>query len=155
MKLTVQKRIAAQTLGCSEKRIVFDPERLMDIKEAITKADIRSLVKDKLIHKKPKRGVSRVRARRTHVQKRKGRQKGKGNRRGTAKARSPKKRVWINKIRLLRNFLKELKDKGYFTTTIYRMLYLKSKGGFFRNKKHIKIYIDDHQLANKLEKGKK
>ena len=40
MNLNLQKRLAANVIGCSEKRVVFDPSRLEDIKEAITKTDI-------------------------------------------------------------------------------------------------------------------
>ena len=65
VKLKLQKRLAASILGCSEKRIVFDTDRLEDIKEAITKLDIRSLIADKAIKAKPIKGVSRVRARKT------------------------------------------------------------------------------------------
>ena len=45
MELKVQKRLSAQVMGCSEKRVIFDPARLNDIKEAITKKDIKLLVK--------------------------------------------------------------------------------------------------------------
>ena len=42
--LNVQKRLAAQILKCGRNRVRFDPDRLEDIKEAITKTDIRSLI---------------------------------------------------------------------------------------------------------------
>jgi len=51
------------------------------------------------------------------------------------------------KIRLQRTFLKELYDKEYLTTEVYRDLYKKAKGGFFRSKRHIKLYVDDNNLA--------
>ncbi len=53
------------------------------------------------------------------------------------------------KIRLLRSFLKELKEKQILTAANYKDLYRKSSGGFFRNKRHLKIYIDEHNLAEK------
>ncbi len=62
---------------------------------------------------------------------------------------SEQKREWINKIRLQRKFLKELKDKKIIIPSIYQELYLKAKGGFFRNKKHIKLYLEEHNLAKK------
>ncbi|MFH1439904.1 MAG: 50S ribosomal protein L19e [Candidatus Woesearchaeota archaeon] len=147
MKLKVQKRIAAQILKCSEKRVVFDPDSLKEIKEAITKADIKSLIRQHVIRKIQKKGVSRVRAKKRHIQKTKGRQRGKGVRKGTANARTPKKRSWINKIRLQRSFLKKLKEKSLLSTKIYRMLYVKAKGGFFRTHKHLKNYINEHKLV--------
>ena len=49
MKLDNQKRLAAQILKCSKKRVKFDPDRSSDIKESITKADIRNLIKEEAI----------------------------------------------------------------------------------------------------------
>ena len=149
MKLTVQKRIAAEVLGCSQKRVIFDTDSLKDIKEAITKADIKSLVKQRMIRKLQKKGVSRVRAKKRHVQKTKGRRRGIGKRKGTAKARTPEKRAWINKIRLQRAVLKQLKEKALIAKNIYRDLYLKAKGGFFRSRRHLKTYMDENKLFKK------
>lgn len=149
MKLNLQKRIAAQIMKCSQKRVKFDNSKLSDIKEAITKADIKSLIFQGTIKKRPLKNTSKYWARKNKSQKRKGRQRGHGSRKGTLSARFPRKRVWINKIRLQRRFLKELKDKKMITSLIYQELYLKAKGGFFRNKKHIKLYLDEHKLVNK------
>ena len=49
MELKAQKRIAGVILKCSPKRIRFDPDRLSDIKESITKVDIKSLINDKAV----------------------------------------------------------------------------------------------------------
>ena len=87
MQLDTKKRLAAQILKCSKNRIWFDVDRLEDIKEAITKADIRSLIADKAVKEKPVKGVSRTRARKTALQKRKGRRKGIGSRKGKKTAR--------------------------------------------------------------------
>ena len=143
MKVNNQKRLAAQILKCSKKRIRFDPNRLSDIKEAITKVDIRGLIKDKVITKIPAKGVSRGRARKRLVQRRKGKQKGEGSRKGSRGARLPRKREWINKIRAQRELLKKLKEKKIIDDKLYRELYLKSKGGFFRSKRHIKLYLEE------------
>jgi large subunit ribosomal protein L19e len=149
MMLKLQKRLAADVMGCSPKKIVFDPARLEDIKEAITKTDIRLLIGDGTITVLPKRGVSRARARETHTQKRRGLRRGAGSRKGTSTARHPKKRAWINKIRAQRDFLKELKDKTIVTQEVYKDLYHKAGGGFFRSIKHIKIFMDERNLAVK------
>ena len=146
MKLKLQKRLAADIQGCSEKRILFDKARLEDIKEAITKLDIRSLISDGAIKEKPVKGVSRVRARKTALQKRKGKRKGAGSKKGKSTARLTKKEAWIRKIRIQRKFLKELRDKGLVNKNSYHSLYSKSKGGFFRNKRHIKLYIEERGL---------
>ncbi len=147
MKLKIQKRLAAYILKCSPKRIAFDKERLDEIKESITKADIKSLIKDKAIIRTPVKGISRVRAKKRKLQKRKGRQKGAGSRKGKRTARLSKKDKRISTIRIQRDFLKNLREKGVISRNIYQNLYRKSKGGFFRSKRHIKMYIEENRLA--------
>lgn len=151
MKLAVQKRLASQILKCSPKRVKFNSERLADIKEAITKTDIRGLLGDKTVSAIPARGVSRSRANKKAAQKHKGLQRGPGKRKGKKTAINPPKKAWMTKIRLQRSFLRELKDKGYLEQEVYKNLYAKAKGGFFRSKRHIKIYLDDHKLAKVSE----
>src|SRR3989338_1009010 len=102
MELKIQKRLAAQVLKCSPKRIRLDVERLEEIKEAITKADIRSLINNKAIIEVQKKGVSRFRAKIRHLKKKKGRYKGFGSRKGRNTARLPPKRRWMNAVRLQR-----------------------------------------------------
>lgn len=143
MKLDTQKRLAAQLLKCSKKRVRFDTERLEDIKEAITKADIRGLINDKVITKVHAKGVSRGRARHKLMQKRKGKQKGEGSRKGSRGARLSRKREWINRIRAQRELLDILKEKKVIDGHLYRELYLKSKGGFFRSRRHIRLYLEE------------
>ncbi|MBS3157077.1 50S ribosomal protein L19e [Candidatus Woesearchaeota archaeon] len=147
MKLTTQKRIAAEVLGIGINKVKFDVDKLDEIKEAITKSDIRSLVKNKVISKKAKNSQSRARARIIRIQKRKGNRKGPGSKTGTKKARSNPKRLWVRKIRILRTFLRGLKEKGKLENKDYRNLILKSKGGYFRSKRHIKLYITEHRMV--------
>lgn len=142
--LRVQKRIASQILNCSPKRVWFDNERLDDIKQAITKHDIRLLIGDGAIKEKPVKSISKVRVRKLKLQKSKGRRKGEGTRKGTLNARINFKRRWMEKIRIQREFLKELVSKNVITKKAYRELYLKSKGGYFRSKRHIKLFLDEH-----------
>ncbi len=152
MKLSVQKRLAADVLKCSPKRVHLIPERVADIKEAITKADIRGLIAEGLIVEKQKTGVSRARAKHKADQRRKGLQRGPGKRKGKKTAIVPRKEAWMAKIRTQRNFLKELREKGLLEQEDFKALYRKSKGGFFRNKRHIKIYMNEHDL---VKAGKK
>lgn len=146
MQLKIQKRLAAQILKSSENDIWLDSNRLDEIKEAITKADIKSLIKDKAIKAKKIRGISRYRARKRNLQKSKGRRRGPGSLKGSKGARLSKKRGWINHIRVQRVFLQNLRDKGVIAKSSYRPLYMKSKGGFFRSKRHIKIYMQEHGI---------
>jgi large subunit ribosomal protein L19e len=146
MQLKIQKRLAARILKSSENDIWLDPNRLDEIKEAITKADIKSLIKDKAIKARKTKGISRYRARKGKKQKSKGRRKGSGSIKGGRGARLSKKKGWINHIRIQRIFLQNLRDKNVIDKSSYRTLYRKSKGGFFRSKRHIKIYMQEHGI---------
>jgi large subunit ribosomal protein L19e len=142
MKLNTQKRIAGKIFGCSPSRVILDEERLEDIKEAITKVDIRSLIKEGAIKQKPIKGTSKARAKKSKVQKKKGLRKGLGKRKGKPTSRVPKKEKWMSKIRVQRKFLKELREKEIINQKEYSKLRAKSKGGFFRSKRHIKIFLE-------------
>jgi large subunit ribosomal protein L19e len=152
MMLKLQKRLAANILHCSPKRVVFDPARLEDIKEAITKTDIRLLVGERAVSKRPQKGVSRGRANKQKIQKSKGLRKGAGSRKGKATARRPTKQAWMDGIRAQRKFLKHLKDNALIKHEAFKELYSKSKGGYFRSIKHIKLYLTEHNLL--LAQGK-
>lgn len=146
MKLKNQKRIAAKILKVGKKHVKFDQDKLSDIKEAITKADIRSLVGQNIIKRKQYKSQSHSKARKVAEQKRKGRRKGHGSRKGKSTARLPPKRVWINKVRLQRDLLSTLKDKKLITNKTYREMRAKVKGGFFRTRNHISLYLKEHNL---------
>lgn len=152
MELKNQKRLAAEILKCSTKKIHFDPENLSDIQEAITKADLKSLINQGIVSARKKGPSSRVRARKNLRQKGKGNRKGAGSRKGRKHARLAKKESWMLKIRAQRELLRKLKDHEMIEKKTYRDLYLKAKGGFFRNKRHIKLYIEEHKLLRQNEK---
>jgi ribosomal protein L19E len=52
-------------------------------------------------------------------------------------------------VRAQRELLKRMKEKGLITPAVYKGLYNKSKGGFFRSRKHLKLYIEERHLAEK------
>ncbi len=144
--LNVQKRIASSLLKGSGKRVKFDVTMLEDIKEAITRADLKSLINSGAITIIQKKGVSRARAKFNQRQKSKGQRKGQGKRKGKATARTPAKELWMTKIRAQRKFISELKAKSLVSNKTYRDLYSKSKGGFFRSRRHIKLYLNENKL---------
>lgn len=150
--LQTQKRLAGAILKAAPKRIRFDPARLHDIKAAITKRDVNTLIKQGVITVIPKRGVSRARAVHNAIQRAKGLRKGPGSKEGKATARNPSKKAWISKIRSQRRFIEELREKKIISLENYRVLYAKSKGGFFRNVRHIKIYLNEQNLATRPAK---
>ncbi len=148
--MKLQRRMAAKILKCGENRVWLDPAREEEVKQAITKADIRRLIKKGYIKKLPEQGNSRGRARKVMKQKKKGRRKGRGKKKGTKKEG---KEQWIKKIRALRRFLKKLKDEGKITPQTYKEMYRKAKGGFFKSKNHLKIYLQRNNLF--VKKGEK
>lgn len=144
--MKIQKRLAAQILKTSPRKVRFDEERLDEIDEAITKQDVRMLIKDKAITRLQDKGISKGRSKKLKEQKSKGRRKGAGSRKGKSTARLPRKQEWMNNIRRQRKLLKKLKETDRLTNQTYRDLYNKSKGGFFRNSRHIKLYIKENEL---------
>ena len=150
-KRLLQKRLAAEVLKCSSYRVRFksDSESLKQIKEAITKADVRGLINRGIIFKLPAKGTSRVRARKILVQKRKGRRSGHGSRKGSFNARAGLKTVWINKVRKQRDLLKKLKSSGAIDNVVFWEMYSKVKGGFFRSVRHLKLYVQEKGLVKK------
>jgi len=147
--MNVQKKLAGKILKCSPKRIKLDSSRGSEIKEAITRHDVKLLIGKKAIVAKQKKGVSRVRANKILKQKKKGLRKSHGSRKGTSNARLNTKRTWILKIRKQRGLLKRLYDSKIIDTKTYRDLYRKSKGNFFRSVRHIKIYLEEHGMFKK------
>lgn len=131
--LSSQKRMAADVLDVGESRVWIDPDRIGDVEGAITKQDIRNLVESGVIQKEQKKGVSRKGG--------KGKQ-GPGSRKGKKGARKSSKKEWTEKIRALRARLKEMRDEGDLTPAQYRKLYDMASGGFFRNRKHMELYIE-------------
>ena len=145
MTLKSQKRMASHLLKTGTTRVWFDPEKLVEIKEAITKVDIRSLINKGVIQKKPEKGISQGRAKKRRAQKRKGRRQGSGSRKGKRTARLPRKRSWITKIRVQRRLLRTLREKKIINPKVYNQIYRKAKGGFFRSARHIHLYLKEHQ----------
>ncbi len=144
-----KKRLAAKLLKTSPKKIKFVADALEDIKKAITRSDIRGLVAIKKIIKSKSNEQSRVRARKIATQKKKGRRKGHGSRKGKKYARFPKKEQWMIKVRNQRDLLKKLRDKELISPSNYRLIYMKIKGGFFRNKRHLKFYLEENKFLKK------
>lgn len=149
--LKLQKKLASKALKVGKNRIRLDNTLTEELKEAITKADIKDFIEDGIIEVIPKKGVSRHRARTRHLQKKKGRQRGQGKRKGKAGARTPKKQIWIHKIRGMRKELKLLKAAGQLAVETYRILYRRAKGGFFRSKRHMLTHIEQKGLLKEVK----
>ncbi|MFH1409848.1 MAG: 50S ribosomal protein L19e [Nanoarchaeota archaeon] len=153
--MKLQKKLAAKISKVSKKRIKIDLDKLEqiggsleDFDQSITKNDVRSYLHSSVIRVEQAKGVSRVRAKKRQAQRRKGRRRGVGSRKGKANARQNTKTTWIQKTRAQRAFLAELKEKDHLDPKTFRNLYRKVKGGFFRSKRHIKLFIEEHGLKH-------
>ncbi|MEM3154684.1 MAG: 50S ribosomal protein L19e [Candidatus Woesearchaeota archaeon] len=147
--MELQKRLAANILNCGPGRVRFDPSKLGEIKEAITKFDVQRLINKGTIYKIQAQGISRARAKKQAVQKRKGRRSGHGSRKGSATARLNQKTMWIANVRAQRALAKKLKEKKIIDNEAFRVIYAKIKGGFFRSTKHLKIYVEEQEMTRK------
>ena len=141
MDVKFQRRLAAEILKCGEERVWMDPNALEEIKEAVTRDDIRMLIKRGLIKKKQKKGTSRVRANYLKMQKEKGRRKGHGSRKGRKYARYPRKERWIKTIRPIRATLRDLRDSGMIDRRTYRKFYRWAKGGVYKSRNHLLMHL--------------
>ena len=149
MNLKNQRRMASESLKIGKNRVWIDPERGDDVEEAITREEIRKLISEGAIKSAPKKGVSRGRARNIHAKRKKGLKKGMGSRKGKKSARMPRKELWKIRIRAIRAYLKNLRDRRIIQRKIYRRLYLLAKGGIFRNVAHVEQYIDSNKLKRR------
>ena len=61
--MMLQKKLASEIMECGPSRIKIRPEDLNEVKEAITKFDVRNLINKGLIKVEPARGTSKVRIR--------------------------------------------------------------------------------------------
>jgi large subunit ribosomal protein L19e len=144
-----KKQLAARILKTSPKKVRFAADALDDVKKAITRSDIRGLIAVGKVSKTGSNHHSRAGARKIASQKKKGRQKGKGSKKGSKHSVVSRKEMWMTKIRVQRKFIKELRERELITPKDYRSLYSKTKGGFFRNKRHIKLYLSENHMVKK------
>ncbi len=130
MNLAKKKALAAKTLKVGKERVVFLEPRLEDIKEALTKQDIRDLEKDGAII------VKEIKGRKKKTEKKR--------RRGVGKVKKKvnrRKQDYVVMTRKLRKYASELKNQGKLSREEVIEIRKRIRNKKFRSKAHLKEYI--------------
>lgn len=141
MKLEGKRDLIARTLKVGKNRIVFNNARLNEIKEAITKQDIKGLAESGAIHLKEPKGRKTKKQRNTR------------RRAGSIKKKVKKsKRTYITITRKLRSYLFHLRKIGSISREDYLTLRKEIRTSAFRSLTHMKERIS--QLSPETQGGK-
>ncbi len=130
MELKKKKQLAARALNVGIGRIIFNKNNLNEIKEAITKQDIKDLFSQGAIR------INQVKGRKK-VQKR-------GRRRaGSIRMKIiNRKKEYANRVRKLRDNLSQLKKQNLVTREQFAILRKEIKSGKIQNKAQINENIN-------------
>ncbi len=131
MNLNNKKELTARTLKVGKGRIMFVKARLEEIKEALTKQDIRDLKNEGAIKIKEVKGRSKVKKRK---------------RRGPGKIKkkiNTRKQDYVKMTRKLRAYVSEMKKQDILSGKDAESIRKKIRNKKFRSKVHLKDYIGD------------
>ncbi|MCW3978122.1 MAG: 50S ribosomal protein L19e [Candidatus Bathyarchaeota archaeon] len=149
MNVKSQRRLAAAVLGIGVNRVWIDPEMADEVEAAITRQEIRKLISEGAIRQLPEKGLSRGRAKVRASQRKAGRRRGPGTKKGRKYSVVTRKERWMSRIRALRKRLRRLRDRRMITVSNYRTLYRKAKGGEFRSVAEMERYITENNLRRR------
>jgi large subunit ribosomal protein L19e len=144
MNLRAKKQLAAKALNVGKERIIFVNERIEEIKEAITKQDIRDLFQDKAIM------IREIKGRKTNPNKKKRRSVG-----NVRKKVNVRKKQYVIMTRKLRRHLAELKKQGKMESKEVKELRKKIRNRTFKSKSHLKDYIGGKKYEGTKKKKKR
>jgi large subunit ribosomal protein L19e len=137
----LQKKMAAQILKVGKNRVWLDPKHIKDLDAAITKADVRKMILKSWVKALPEK-IHKPKEKRK-------RGRGHGSRKGAKYSIVNRKRRWILRVRPMRRMLKEMKEKQQIDNPTFKKLYGLVKGGMFRSRSHLRLYIEQNNLLKK------
>ena len=132
MNLRNKKELAARALKVGKERIMFVDARKDEIKEAITRQDIKDLHADGAIR------IKEISGRKTKVKKK--------GRRSTGKIRKKvnvRKQEYVIMTRKLRAYVAEMKKQGMLSPEEVKEIRKRIRNRIFRSKAHLKDYIQN------------
>ncbi|EQD66370.1 Ribosomal protein L19/L19e [mine drainage metagenome] len=151
MSIKLTKRTAATLLGRGITSVRIKPDALEDAKKAITREDVRALIKSGRVYALKEKNNLSVYSKVLKEKRDKGRRRGKGKKKGTKKARGMV--TYQKKVRAQRRLLAELKKEKAINNEMYKKFYALVKGGSFQTKmtliNHIKsrgVSMTDEQV---------
>lgn len=129
-----KKELAAKALNVGKARVKFVKVRIDEIKDAITKQDIRDLVASGAIIVKP------IKGRKLNIKRR--------NRRGQGKVKikvNTRKKDYVKITRKLRKHVKNLKIQGKITHEEGKQLRKEIRNKAFKSKASLNIHIGENK----------
>lgn len=142
MNLNKKRRLAARTFNVGLSRIVLMQGRADEIKEAITKQDMRDLQSSGAIIIKDEKGRRKIKERT---------ERGPGKIKKTINKRKQK---YVKLTRKLREFAKQLKLQGRLNSSQYKEVRKQIKSSAFRSKSHFKEIVKPNEKIKMKEKKK-
>ena len=132
MNLSKKKTLAATALKVGKKRVKFVEERTDEIKEALTKQDIKDLVKEGAIQIKEVAGRTKVVGRK--------RKRGPGK---VKKKVNKRKQEYVIMTRKLRGYSNEMHKQGKISKEEKDEIRKKIRNRMFKSKAHLKQHIGE------------
>jgi large subunit ribosomal protein L19e len=149
MSVKSARRIASQLLGVGENKVRIKRGEVKRAAEALTRDDVRGLIRDGAVFSAVVRGVSRARARVRARQRKKGRRRGTGKRKGTKYSKVSRKKNWMARVRAQRDYLNGLFLEKRIDRKTRKHIYLMIKGKAFKGRGAVMAYLKSNKLLRK------
>lgn len=134
MNLAKKKALASRTLKVGESRIIFVKSRIEEIKEAITKQDVRDLHRDGAIL------IKEVRGRKILAKKKKSRSDG-----NVRQKVNKRKANYVIATRKQRKYVSELKSQGKISKEDFADMRKKIRNKYFKSLSGLKEFIGEQK----------